>query len=154
VFDKRGCALIDTQNNYDILARAQLRDNLYWISNMVATPVAENATTISNKTMSDDITMWHNRLAHVNRKKISDMIRDKQLPPDAKLDVEKYTDCSFGKRIRDSFQGRIDKAVKKGDIIHSDVVGMLPHVEVGTEADIITCSDATTINVSDVQQVS
>jgi hypothetical protein len=37
-----------------------------WISNIVATPVAENATTVSNKTMSDDVTMWHNRLAHVN----------------------------------------------------------------------------------------
>jgi Integrase core domain/GAG-pre-integrase domain len=126
VFDKHGCSLIDTQNNNDILARAQLRDNLYWISNMVATPVAENATTVSNKTMSDDVTMWHNRLAHVNRKKISDMIRDKQLPPDAKLDVEKCSDCSSGKQTRDSFQGRIDKAVKKGDIIHSDVVGPLP----------------------------
>jgi hypothetical protein len=29
VFDKHGCALIDTQHNNDILARAQLRDNLY-----------------------------------------------------------------------------------------------------------------------------
>jgi hypothetical protein len=27
-------------------------------------------------------------------------------------------------------------------------------VEVGTEADVITCSDATTIDVSDVQQMS
>jgi hypothetical protein len=93
---------------------------------MVATPVAENGTTVSNKTMSDDVTMWHNRLAHVNRKKISDIIRDKQLPPDAQLDVEKCTDCSPGKQTRDPFQGRIDKAVKKGDIIHSDVVGPLP----------------------------
>ena len=126
VFDKNGCALIDTQNNNNILARAKLRDNLYWVSNMVATLVAENATTVSNKTMPDDVTMWHNRLAHVNRNKISDMIRDKQLPPDAKLDVEKCTDCSSGKQARDSFQGRIDKAVKKGDIIHSDVVGPLP----------------------------
>jgi hypothetical protein len=114
VFEKHGCALIDTQINNDVLARAQLRDNLYWISNMVATPGAEKATTVSNKTMSDDITMWHNRLAHVNRKKISVMIRDKQLPPDAKLDVEKCTDCSSWKQARDSFRGRIDKAVKKG----------------------------------------
>jgi hypothetical protein len=54
------------------------------------------------------------------------MIRDKQLPPDAKLDVEKCTDCSSGKQTGGSFQGRIDKAVKKGDIIHSDVDGPLP----------------------------
>ena len=79
MFDKNGCALIDTQNNNNILARAKLRDNLYWVSNMVATLVAENATTVSNKTMPDDVTMWHNRLAHVNRNKISDMIRYKQL---------------------------------------------------------------------------
>jgi hypothetical protein len=45
------------KNNNNIHARAQLRDNLYWISNMVAIPVAENATTVSNKNMSDDVTM-------------------------------------------------------------------------------------------------
>jgi hypothetical protein len=32
VFDKYGCALIETHNHNDILARANLRDNLYWIS--------------------------------------------------------------------------------------------------------------------------
>jgi hypothetical protein len=57
VFDKHGYALIDTQNNNNILARAQIRDNLYWVSNMVATPVAENATTFSKNTMSDDVKM-------------------------------------------------------------------------------------------------
>jgi hypothetical protein len=65
---------------------------------MVATPVAENATTVSNKIMSDDVTMWHNRLAHVYRKKISDMIRDKQLPPDAKLDVENVPTSVLGSK--------------------------------------------------------
>jgi hypothetical protein len=39
VFDKHGCALIDTHNHNDTLARAKLRDNLYWISYMVVTPV-------------------------------------------------------------------------------------------------------------------
>jgi hypothetical protein len=39
--------------------------------------------------------------------------------------------CSSGKRTRDSFQGRIDKAVKKGDIIHSDVVGPIPQAVSG-----------------------
>jgi hypothetical protein len=98
VFDKHECALIDTHNHYDILARANLRDNLYWISDMVVTPVPEIATPVSSETMSEDVTMWHNRLAHVNRRKISDMIRDKHLPPGAKLDVDKCTDCSSGNR--------------------------------------------------------
>jgi GAG-pre-integrase domain len=127
VFEKYGCALIDTHNHNDILARANLRDNLYWISDMVVTPVPEIATPVSSKTMSEDVTMWHNRLAHVNRRKISDMIRDKHLPPDTKLDIEKCTDCSSGKQTRDSFKGHIDKATKQGAVIHSDVVGLLPH---------------------------
>jgi hypothetical protein len=127
VFDKYGCALIDTHNHNDILASANLRDNLYWILDMVVTPVPEIATPVSSKTMSEDITMWHNRLAHVNRIKLSDMIRDKHLPPDTKLDIEKCTDCSSGKQTRDSFKGHIDKATKQGAVVHSDVVGPLPH---------------------------
>jgi hypothetical protein len=65
-FDKHGCALIDTHNHNDILARANLRGNLYWISDMVVTPVPEIATPVSSETMSEDVAMWHNRLAHVN----------------------------------------------------------------------------------------
>jgi hypothetical protein len=44
VFDKYGFALIETQNSNDVLARAQLCDNLYWISNKVATPADKKAT--------------------------------------------------------------------------------------------------------------
>jgi hypothetical protein len=55
------------------------------------------------------------------------MIRDKHLPPDAKLDIDKCTDCSSGKQTRDSFKCHIDKATKEGAVIHSDVVGPLPH---------------------------
>jgi uncharacterized membrane protein (Fun14 family) len=127
VFDKYGCALIDTHNHNDILARAHLQDNLYWISDMVVTPIPNIATPVSSETMSEDVTMWHNRLAHVNRRKISDMIRDKHLPPDAKLYVDKCTDRSSGKQTRDSFKGHIDKATKQGAVIQSDVVGPLPH---------------------------
>jgi hypothetical protein len=75
--------LIDTHSHNDTLARAKLRDNLYWISDMVVTPVPENATPVASENMSEEVTVWHNRLAHVNRGKISDMIRDKYLPPDA-----------------------------------------------------------------------
>ena len=82
VFDKHGCALIDTQNINDILARANLRGILYWISNMAGTPIPENASPVSSENMSEDVTVLHNRLAHVNRRKISNMIQDKHLPPD------------------------------------------------------------------------
>jgi hypothetical protein len=59
------------------------------------------------------------------------MLRDKHLPPDAKLDVDKCTDCSSGKQTPDSFKGHIDKATKQGAVIHSDVVGPLPHSVLG-----------------------
>jgi hypothetical protein len=77
--------------------------------------------------MPENVTVWHNRLAHVNRRNISDMIWDKQLPPAAKLGVDKYTDCSSGKQTRDSFKGHIDKATKEGAVVHSDIVDSLPH---------------------------
>jgi hypothetical protein len=69
VFDKHGCALIDNLNHNDTLARASLRDNLYWISDMVVTPVPENATPVASENMSEEVEVWHNRLAHVNRQK-------------------------------------------------------------------------------------
>jgi hypothetical protein len=40
-------------------------------SNPKVSPNVSVGDHVSYKTMSEDVTMWHNRLAHVNRKKIS-----------------------------------------------------------------------------------
>jgi len=80
----------------------------------------------SAHSIQDQITVWHNRLAHVNRNKITQMIREKQLPDISASNTDACTDCSLGKQARDSFKGHIDKATNHGDVIHSDVVGPLP----------------------------
>jgi transposase InsO family protein len=132
MFDDTGCTLIDKNDNDDILARAIMRENLYWIQNAHPETIPENAHTTSTGPNTGDLTVWHNRLAHVSKDKIASMLRAKQLQPattPAKGDI--CTDCSIGKQTRDTFKGHLDKASKPGDVSHSDVVGPLSEFHSG-----------------------
>jgi GAG-pre-integrase domain len=98
MFDETGCTLIDKNDNDDILARAIMRENLYWIQNAYPEIIPENAHTTSTSPNTGDLTVWHNRLAHVSKDKIASMLRAKQLQPATtpeKGDI--CTDCSIGK---------------------------------------------------------
>jgi GAG-pre-integrase domain len=78
---------------------------------------------------SDDINtveLWHDRLGHVGKDKISDMIRKDQLKDKFDANNDLCLDCSSGKQTRGPFKGHLDKAKGTGGVIHSDVLGPVP----------------------------
>jgi hypothetical protein len=122
-FDKTGCTLVDTQDGDDEFCRATRRNNLYWITNVMPRRNNETAS-VAN---AGAVSVWHSRLAHVNKFKISEMIEAGLLeksPPS--INASECIDCNSGKQTRRPFKGSMDKATKAGEIIHSDVVGPFP----------------------------
>ena len=125
VFNHQGCDLIDRNDDDDVIAKANLVDDLYWIRG--AKPVSSQETLQVSSENTKELQLWHNRLGHVNKDKISSMIRRQQLKIQRKSSAnDTCTDCSSGKQIRGPFKGHLDKAESTGEVIHSDVLGPLP----------------------------
>jgi hypothetical protein len=125
VFHSKGCDLIDLNDKDDIIAKARLVDDLYWIHG--AKPVIAQETVQLASSNPRELQLWHNRLGHVHRDKIASMIRKNQLSNRRQAPSnDPCMDCASGKQIRGPFKGHFNKAEKAGEVIHSDVLGPLP----------------------------
>ena len=125
VFHRNGCDLIDKNDHDDIIARADLVDDLYWIRGATSIPPHETLQVSSEH--PKELDLWHNRLGHVNKDKISSMISKNQLKNQRKAsENDLCIECISGKQIRGPFKGHLDKAQNTGEVIHSDVLGPLP----------------------------
>jgi GAG-pre-integrase domain len=77
VFNHQGCDLIDRNDNGGVIAKENLVDDLYWIRR--AKPVISQETLKACSGNTKELQLWHNRLGHVNKDKISSMIRNEHL---------------------------------------------------------------------------
>jgi hypothetical protein len=72
---------------------------------------------------------WHRRLGHTGTHKIRSMLRTGQLPR-----IQNTVPCIeiiLEEQHIHPFPGSISTAIRPGDVIHSDVVGPLPHSHSG-----------------------
>ena len=94
--------LIDKSDNDDLLAKAYMKDSLYWLTNATPELPTERANIAKH---SDNVVIikWHNRLAHLGKKKISQMIRDNLLKTNT-LTEKSCQYCASGKQARDPFR--------------------------------------------------
>jgi hypothetical protein len=124
---------IDRQNDNDHnLARATMREILHWIQNEHPEIIPENAHATSAGPKTENLTIWHHRLAHVSKYKFANKLRAKQLRPASTLaQGDPCTDCSAGKQTIDSFKGYLDRNTQPGDVIHSKVFGPLSESQSG-----------------------
>jgi hypothetical protein len=123
-FCKTGCTLIDKNNDDDVLAKAHKKIIFYWLTSAKPELPSEHLSSAKDSE-KDEIAKWHNRLAHLNKEKIRQMMRSNQLIPSKETD-KPGLDCVSGKQARGSYSGTFEKAEKPGAVIHSDVPGPLP----------------------------
>lgn len=126
VFDRDGCTLVDRTDHDKVLAKAVLRDQLYWLEDTEIIPPEGSTSDERVATASETVdatNMWHRRLAHVDRNKIGDMMRKNYLPSVTAPRQQMCVDCTSGKHTRSKFSGHLTSAREPGEVIHSDVVG-------------------------------
>ena len=70
IFDKNVSMLIDKSENDDVLAKAYMKDSLYWLTTATSKIPTERAN-IAKHSDNVLITKWHNRIAHLVKKNIS-----------------------------------------------------------------------------------
>jgi GAG-pre-integrase domain len=104
----KGCDLIDHNDHDDIIAKSSLIDDLYWIQGASPGLATDHLHASSHEIAT--VELWHNRLGHVGKDKISDMIRKNQLKDKIVANNDLCLDCSSGKQTRDPFNGHLDKA--------------------------------------------
>jgi Reverse transcriptase (RNA-dependent DNA polymerase)/gag-polypeptide of LTR copia-type/GAG-pre-integrase domain/Integrase core domain len=122
IFHDKGCDLVDNNDNGDIIARALLINDLYWIQD--ANPKVEMERVNLTQCNENDIDLWHNRLGHTGKDKIASMLKQEILHDASSTSRNSSCkECSFGKQTRGPFKGHLNKARKVGDVIHSDVLG-------------------------------
>jgi hypothetical protein len=123
-FHSEGCDLIDCNDHDDTFSTASLIEDLYWIQG--ATPGLTKESLHASSHEIDTMELWRNRLGHVGRDKILDMICKDQLKDklDARNDL--CLDCSSGKQTRGPFKGHLYKAKVTGGVIYSDFLGPVP----------------------------
>jgi Integrase core domain/GAG-pre-integrase domain len=124
-FHSKGCDLIDRNDHDGIIAKATLIDDLYRIQGANPGLATEHLQASSHEI--DTVELWHNRLGHAGKDKILDMIRKDQLKEKIVANSDLCLDCSSGKQTRGPFKGHLDKAKGTGGVIHSDVLGPVPH---------------------------
>jgi GAG-pre-integrase domain len=116
VFNHQGWDLIDRNDNDDVIAKANLVDDLYWIRGAKSVTTQETLHISSKNTK--ELQLWHNRLGHVNKDKISSMIRKQQLKIQWKSsENDTYADCSSVKQIRGPFKWHLDNAESAGEVV-------------------------------------
>jgi GAG-pre-integrase domain len=123
-FHSEGCDLIDRNDHDDSFATASLIEYLYWIQG--ATPGLTKGSLHASSHEIDTMELWRNRLGHVGKDKISDMICKDQLKDklDARNDL--CVDCSSGKQTQGPFKGHLDNAKVTGGVIYSYFLGPVP----------------------------
>jgi hypothetical protein len=77
VFNHNGCDGIDENDHDDIITKADLVDDLYWIRGAKSIPPQETLQVSSEH--APELDLWRNRLGHVNKDNISSMISKHQL---------------------------------------------------------------------------
>jgi GAG-pre-integrase domain len=90
MFYKTGCTIIDKKNDDDVLAKAQRMTNLYWLIRAKPELPSEHLYAAKHSERNE-ISKWHNRLAHLNIDKILQLMRRSQLIPKNEGD----NPCSF-----------------------------------------------------------
>ena len=72
----------------------------------------------------DSFSLWHNRLRHVNHKRMLDMISLNLIPKHQNDMVDKSRICSLTKITRKPFPFKVESATKLLQLIHIDVCDM------------------------------
>ncbi|CAH9085358.1 unnamed protein product, partial [Cuscuta epithymum] len=66
-----------------------------------------------------DSSLWHNRLCHVNYRRLSDMSKVGLIPP-FNINIEKCRTCMLNKITRNSFQS-VERKSNMLELVHSDL---------------------------------
>lgn len=116
IFENNGCLIT---NKNEVVARAELIDNMYKLS----TVENEKVFLTAEEKRLENAQIWHRRLGHIgfgSMKFLKENCEDMIIP-----DCRCIT-CIKGKQTRDPFTGKGKRAEEPLELIHSDVVGPMP----------------------------
>ena len=117
------------KNNTEIMSGQRVGKSLYHLKVVAQHANQDSSSAAIATNNSHQLSLWHQRLAHLNCKTILKMAKTKAVDglelnnnlPDHRL----CEGCIFGKMTRSPFPSSITKAEDVGDIIHSDI-GIVP----------------------------
>lgn len=113
-FNADGCKIFSKNNQ--LLAEGKLTNGMFTIK----IHFTESACAVDIIKNSDDVALWHRRLAHVNFNSLKSILKLK-VQPDIKCIV-----CAKGKHSRNPFNEPGTRAKRPLEVIHSDVCGPMP----------------------------
>lgn len=108
-FDKKGCQITNAQGG--IIATGRHENGMF-----VLNVKSERTNAFAVKKKNDDIALWHKRLGHINFQNMRFL--NLKIPTGLKCKV-----CIRGKQPRLPFADSGNRAIKKLELIHSDVGG-------------------------------
>lgn len=118
-FNADGCRIFSSDKQ--LLAKGNLIDGMFKIK----VQFTENACAARIMKNSDDVALWHRRLAHINFNTLKSMLNLK-VKPDTKCIV-----CTMGKHSRAPFNEPGTRASKPLEMIHTDLCGPMPVCSLG-----------------------
>ena len=138
VFGRIECHI---EHNGHIIAEGYMKNGLYCLTTSGQKPEPNNEMAC----VSDDIGLWHRRMAHVNSEGIKEMVRKgvvRGIKVNSKSEKVKCESCVYGKCTRAAAPKTGGTRAKNVlDLVHTDVCGPFPVPSIGGSLYFVTFID-------------
>lgn len=119
-------------NEEDVVMIANRDEN----SGLYILPIGDTASETKGLAVfktSTEISLWHNRLAHISERSLKELHKHASDVPVITGALPPCHPCKLGKATKKKFSSRFEPANYAGEIVHSDLMGPIPTAMNGTK---------------------